>query len=213
MIRWLSLLLVVTATIGCTSLVPSSRSGTGTPGEVDWSCGRYMPTVDSTEWSLMYSNELFPGRTKISTRKVRSLESLRPHGLDLTGCELAEGVLNAIANLATLEKLCLAATTGDEGSMASLAKLKLKTLDLSGTAVDDADLAALAQISTLRKLKLNYTKISDAGLRSLAALPALERLEVCDTAVSAREVEAFREGRPKVTVVDVVDARVTGGVF
>jgi len=206
-------LLVFAVTLGCTSLGPSSRSGTEKPGVVDWSCGRYMPTADSPEWTLGYHNELFPGRTTISVRKARTLSSASPHTLNLTGCELQEGVLREIAGLETVKDLCLAGTAGDDAHLQTLSGLNLEALDLSGTAVDDADLAALVKIVTLRNLKLNCTKVSDAGLRSLQSLPTLERLEVSDTAVSEGALEAFRAAKPEVVVVEKYDARVTGGVF
>src|SRR5690606_1683882 len=124
-----------------------------------------------------------------------------------------EGVIREIAALTTLEDVSLAGTTGDEENIEALSALELQSLDLSGTNVNDGDLAAIAKIRTLRTLKINCTDVSDTGLRCLLGLPAFERLEVSDSAVTDSALDHFEQAEPSVEVVRKFDAAVTGGVY
>lgn len=70
---------------------------------------------------------------------------------------------------------------------------QLRELDLNDSSVSDAGLAKLARLPTLRTLRLRGTRITDAGFREhLLPLPALEQLDLRQTAVGVETVEQWK---------------------
>ena len=94
------------------------------------------------------------------------------------------------------------AAIGDE-SLTLLSGCKnLRRLDLRATALSDKGLVALANHARLAELVLAQTKLSDAAVESLLSMPALERVHLWHSGVSADAIARLKSARPKLRVDD-----------
>ncbi|MFO0908281.1 MAG: hypothetical protein U0794_07960 [Isosphaeraceae bacterium] len=86
----------------------------------------------------------------------------------------------------------------DDSVVALLAGMKqLRELDLSNTSVTDAGVRSLAALPKLETLRLSKTRLTDAGMtESIMRMPALKRLDVAGTSVSAEALDAWKAAAP-----------------
>lgn len=103
---------------------------------------------------------------------------------------------------AHITRLELGRTKVTDRGMAVVAKMpRLTHLSLSNTEVGDAGLQQLKKLDELRVLNLYGTRVTDASLPTLNALPALERVFVWQSGISAGGVDELRKARPTLEVV------------
>lgn len=81
-----------------------------------------------------------------------------------------------------------------------LAGMPLTRLELRETEADDALVGAMAGHATLEVLVLTQTQVSDASIDVLAALPALRRVYLWDSRVTAEGIARLRGARPALRV-------------
>lgn len=78
---------------------------------------------------------------------------------------------------------------------------RLEELDLSNTSFPGGELAALEGCSSLRELNLTGTSVGDDAAARLIGLPALERVLLWKSGMSAEGVEQLRTARPELELV------------
>ncbi|MBW3540710.1 MAG: hypothetical protein KY476_10600 [Planctomycetes bacterium] len=146
-------------------------------------------------------------------------------GIHLQRCRVANGVLERLRSLESLERLNLASSgVTDEGLVrvasfrnlrylnlqsnpvtnAGIAHLgalgKLDALYLSGTRVDAAALEHLAGMGKLRILWLNYTRVGDDAVPALKRLTSLKHLRLTGSYVTAAAVEELKAALPETRI-------------
>jgi Leucine-rich repeat (LRR) protein len=158
------------------------------------------------------------GRTQLDASTLRCCRSLRE--VDLSGWDspdvssnVTDAVLDALADVSTLETLSLSGCHEVHDVSALARSVSLRELHLDGSAVSDAGIAGLEQIpsltsislyscrsitnvtnlfrsKTLRKLVLSRSSVTDAGLVGLQLAPALELVDLrgCTGIVDAASI-------------------------
>jgi Leucine-rich repeat (LRR) protein len=140
------------------------------------------------------------GRTQLDASTLRRCRSLREVDLSRL-CLNLSGVLDALADLSTLETLSLSHCREVRDVKALARSVSLRRLDLEGSAVSDADIAGLERIpsltsvslaacesitnvtnlfnsKSLRRLTLSSSSVNEAGLVGLELAPALEFVDL-----------------------------------
>lgn len=108
------------------------------------------------------------------------LRGLEPNlvWLDLAGSAVSDAGLGLLADFAELERL-----------------------NLERTAIGPAGLVPLARLERLRVLNLFGTRVGDDAVETLASFPALERVHVWQSGLSAAGAAALRARRPGLEVL------------
>lgn len=106
-------------------------------------------------------------------------------------------MMERIAHLGLARTNASAATIGLAARMP-----RLERLDLRSTSIGTEELARLGAHATLTKLVLVQTKLDDGAVDVLLALPALARVHVWHSGMTAAALERLRKARPKLAVDD-----------
>ncbi len=123
-----------------------------------------------------------------------------------TDAELAQSLAPLAAQVS---ELSLARTQAGAQTLALAARMpNLERLDLRASGVADGALAGLRNHAHLEQLVLVRSKLSDASVETLIALPALKRVYLWQSGISAEGIARLSSERPKL-VVDAGDAAAT----
>jgi internalin A len=118
--------------------------------------------------------------------------------LDLSESKADDSTLAAISALPKLVDLDLWASRVSDDGLQNLVKLPLKNLVLDDIYdVTDFGMVHVGQIKSLETLSLVKTGVTDEGLRDLEGLENLRVLQLDNTTVSKKAVEALRQKLPK----------------
>jgi internalin A len=143
------------------------------------------------------------GRTQLDASTLRRCRSLRE--VDLSGSDVPDAVLAALADLSSLETLNLSFCHEVRDVSALARSVSLRELDLCSSAVCDTGISGLERIpsltwlslhscesianvtnlfrsKSLRRLVLSESSVTDAGLVRLQLAPALELIDLRDCA-------------------------------
>lgn len=122
--------------------------------------------------------------------------------LTLDRSELSQENFEVLRKLESLETLRMQSMRflPDYGMRCLAAIPRLKSLDLSSSSVEPLSFAELATSPSIQVLLLNRTEVSDAELLRIAEIKSLKRIEVRDTKVTQRGVDAFSRTRPEVEI-------------
>jgi len=117
-------------------------------------------------------------KKKIDKEILNKLKSFSKQiiDLDLTGCQLDDKVMTAVARLSHLTRLHLQKSSITDKELKKIRKLKyLEYLNLYGTKITDEGLAHLKSLKGLKTLYLWQTNVSLDGIQQLkSALPELQ---------------------------------------
>lgn len=173
------------------------------------------PTKEQLHKILYLDSLIISNNSKINDlAPITMIKGLKK--LIFTGTSVSS--LQPLTQLKELEELrCSQSPVSDLTMLAGLKSLKV--LSIENTPVEDIEpLAALAQLVSLNcsgtqtkslnslegllkleEIKLNNTSIK--SLKPLLELPRLKKLECFNTGVSAKNIEKFKEAKPKCEVV------------
>lgn len=127
---------------------------------------------------------------------IRMPMSLR--ALDASRCGLTDRHLSAIMEI-RLEELFLGGNAISDDGTRVMARLPLVALDISNSRITDAGVKRLAAMPSLRRLSIEGCHVSDEVIDALVASPALELVDVRETAINTATI---RLRRPALQVVD-----------
>ncbi|MCE9604607.1 MAG: hypothetical protein K8U03_06835 [Planctomycetia bacterium] len=154
---------------------------------------------------LSFRLEGFTGVGLAALKECPKLERLTVAGMSMGDAGFA-----AIATITQLRELSTWHTYQSEAANQEIAKLtNLRALKMGqrlpwggGKAVSlsDASLPTFATIKTLETLSIGEAHFTVAGLAALKSLPALKKLELWQTDMSAEEVEVVKKEFPDVKV-------------
>jgi Leucine-rich repeat (LRR) protein len=142
-------------------------------------------------------------RTKVTDAglgKLNGLEELR--GLRLEGTAIDGTGFAALRELPRLSRLLLAGSNVNDAGLSAIARLpRLRILDLSKNAVTNAGLSPLKQARQFEDLILaDCPQITDEAIATLKTFPALKRVVLTGTKVSAAAAEELRKTGVEVVV-------------
>jgi hypothetical protein len=122
--------------------------------------------------------------------------------LDLSETRINDDALAAIAKLPNLEDLNLWHTRVTDDGIALLVDSKLKRLNLDDiTGIGDGATEHLAKITSLEFLHLGKTGVTDEGLEKLKTLVNLTEINLNNTALTKKAVDALQAKLPKLKKV------------
>jgi serine/threonine-protein kinase len=126
-------------------------------------------------------------------KEVAELQSLNVARTQVRGPGLAE-----LKGLSKLTALYLGGTLIDDAGLNSLAELKpVVTLSLANCrGFGNAGVTHLARLENLTTLVLSGTPIGDAGIEKLGNLKQLQSLDVRETKVTTKALDALKKARP-----------------
>jgi hypothetical protein len=126
-------------------------------------------------------------RAAARSAALETRQSDDPHGLDLADTETDDARLRSeLERRQNVESLSLSGTEVTDAGLLAVARLtRLRVLELAGTDVTDAGAARLESLSRLEVLDVSSTLVSDFALYSLRKLPKLREVVAEETAVTA----------------------------
>ena len=132
----------------------------------------------------------------INLKEIATIQSL------VLPKDITDKGLEELKDCKSLTYLDLSFTKITDVGMAHIAALnELQTLYLSDTAISDASVANLKNMSKLHTLFLSGTSVTDACLTTIEQLPALGFIEMRDSRVSVKGVNALRANRPNLEII------------
>ncbi len=136
--------------------------------------------------------------TDAGLAKFKDLEELR--GLRLDGTTITGKGFEALAGLPRLYRVSLQDAKVDDAGAAALARVsRLQFVKLSGNLITSDALRSFQNLRQLEDLDLDRcTKLTDAAAGILKAYPALKRVSLKGTALSAKAIEDLRQSGVKV---------------
>jgi hypothetical protein len=140
-------------------------------------------------------------KTKVTATGLQAITACPIKHLALEGCELTEGMFEAMGKMTSLEDLWLSETKMKAVWLKHVATLpKLKELNLRKADFDDDAVQYVVTMKSMKNLTLNDTQLGDAGFTKLLKLPKLERLYVDGTKVSKEVYQKAKKDYPKLSL-------------
>lgn len=128
-------------------------------------------------------------------------------GVSLVGTRITDAGIGHLVNVTTLRHVDLRRTAITDAGVAELSGIaQLKSLKLGLTQITDSSLRHIAKLKQLRKLDISSNAgITDARLQCLYEMPALERIDLLGTSVTAVGVAQLRAALPDTHILYVPD--------
>ena len=122
-------------------------------------------------------------------------------GMSVHESEVNYAVLEHLRALPRLQEVCLCSCQVSEGGMELVGDLaSLRELLLDGSNVDDAGLEHIAGLMQLEHLQVADTHVTDCGLKHLTRLAQLEYLDLSGTQVTDEGVKKLQQALPNCTI-------------
>jgi hypothetical protein len=143
---------------------------------------RYLVQLPKLEY-------LYLGQTRVNLEMAIALSQLsNVRLLDLNGCGVDNRCLLHLANMRSLQDLCLTNNAISDDGIKDLLKLKLQTLRLTETDITDAAVETLSTMTSLQVLSLTENRLTDRSIDSLKKLANLRWLQIDRNPISASAI-------------------------